>query len=460
MSSAARDLLGADELSPLPAAQAMVHEAPPDPPSGPIRDGLAEDAAARVDRAVALMDAAVDGYNQRLAGVVEARMRGPKARKGTRFWQQPQAKALVDAHLGHDRVNPEFFRGETDSPAHIRGVEIKALDATYVIPDKTVAEISDAVRPVGLRIVADAASATAKSLGRPNTSLAAFDWSAVEAAVDSAVQQMLGAAARQATEVRRVLLDADSTAADLDEAIDRVAEAVRRGGNWLKIYGRTLATALAGDAALAAARALGVTHCQWISRRDDHVRPTHRIADGQERPIGSKYQVGAFRLRHPGDPEVLPEGIGEVANCRCGLIPAQPPPERAKAVGLVEHGTPGPARQLLATRPMGAMTNEDPQIGGPSVPEVSVPADVVAYRRMDGEVPVEPGQRISWPGTLTLALAPSAAVVVGGLAVAIPAGATVGVVNGAVVLPAGASLAVTSVTQGQVVATPVLPTAA
>lgn len=439
----------------------MVHEAPPDPPEGPIRDGLAEEAAARVDRAVALMDTAVDGYNQRLAAVVVARMRGPKARKGTRFWEQAQTKALVGASPGPphppDRVTSEFFRGETDLSAHIRGMEVKALDATYVLPDKTVAEISGAIHPVGLRIVADAASSVAKTLGRPNASLAAFDWSQVEAAVDSAVEQMLGAAARQATEVRRVLLDADSTAADLDEAIDRVAQAVRRGGNWLKIYGRTLATALAGDAALAAARALGVTHCQWISRRDDHVRPTHRVADGQERPIGSKYQVGAFRLRFPGDPEVLPEGIREVANCRCGLLPAQPPPERARAVGLVEHGTPGPARQLLATREMGAMTNEDPQVGGPSVPVASVPTDVVAYRRMDAEPPVEPGQRISWPGTLALALAPPAVAGAAVLAVAIPAGAAVGVAGGAVVLPAGASLAVASVTQGQVVATPVLP---
>lgn len=767
MSSAARDSFAAS-LPALLAAQAMVHEAPPDPAPGSIRDALADDAAARVDRAVDMMRTAVTGYNQRLAGIVEARMRGPKARKGTRFWS--------------DQVKSVSGVGVNGSVATYSGVEHKALDATYVLPDKTVDEIADAVRPVGLRIVADASSHVARSLGRPNTGLAAFDWSMIEAAVDSAVEQMLGAAHRQAQEVRRAVLDADSTAEDLDAAINRVSEAVRRGGNWLQIYGRTLATALAGDAAVGAARALGVTHMQWLSRRDDRVRPTHRHADGQVRMVGAKYQVGAFRLRFPGDPSVLPEGIGEVVNCfvaetrveapdveasfrasyigdlitirtaagriltgtpnhpvltergwiglgelhegdrvvsargseqvsaridpdvqtapatlgeihnalsvamvssrvvgssvnfygdrpagevdvvatdrplwfghqatfgeqgsqrglpgrheasqlntsgsdlgalviadhsttnssmgsgnkcisvsliepappgstsvtattrldisgeqvsadsgavdaeaesegllrlacevassqrisiehmevlavtpgirsaaqglvglyeplpngrggyadlladacrglagaieadhivdvqrhafrghvytlqtgtgvylaegiitkncRCGLLFAKPLEGWSRAVELTQEGTPGAARQLLAAPPVvGEMTNDDPQLGGISIPEVRVPSDVVAYRSLDAELPVEPGQRLSWPGTLALTLAlPAAGAAV--LAVAIPVGAVVGVAAGAVVLPAGAALVVVSVSDGQIVAQPVMP---
>jgi hypothetical protein len=443
VSSAARDLLAADELPALSLAQVMVHEAAPDPPHGPIRDALADDAAARVDRAVGLMETAIGGYNDRLAGVVLARMRGPKARKGTRFWS--------------DQVKSAENRGVNGLAAHTRGMEAKALDAGYVVPDKTVSEVADAVRPVGLRIVADAAGSVAKSLGRPNVGLAAFDWSQIEQAVDSAVEQILGAADRQAAEIRRAVLDADSTAADLDEAIDRVAEAMRRGGKWLQIYGRTLATALAGDAAIGAARSLGVTHMQWISRRDDRVRHTHRIADGQERPIGSKYQVGAFRLRFPGDPEVLPAGAAEILNCRCGLLFAHPSAEREHAQALVDHGTPGPARQVMAAKAVGAMTNDDVELGGLSVPQVRVPSDVVGYRSLEAEVPVEPGQRLSWPGTLALALAPPAVVGVAVLAVAIPAGMVVGVAAGALVLAAGASLAVAAVSAGQVIATPVPP---
>lgn len=424
----------------------MVHEAAPDPPQGPIRDALADDAAARVDRAVGLMETAIGGYNDRLAGVVLARMRGPKARKGTRFWTDSPGQ-----------VKSVGNRGVNVLVAHRRGMEAKALDASYVVPDKTVSEVADAVRPVGLRIVADAAGSVAKSLGRPNVGLAAFDWSQIESAVDSAIEQILGAADRQAAEIRRAVLDADSTAADLDEAIDRVAEAMRRGGKWLQIYGRTLATALAGDAAIGAARSLGVTHMQWISRRDDRVRHTHRTADGQERPIGSKYQVGAFRLRFPGDPEVLPAGAAEILNCRCGLLFAHPSAEREHAAALVDHGTPGPARQVMAAKAVGAMTNDDVELGGLSIPEVRVPSDVVGYRSLEAEVPVEPGQRLSWPGTLALALAPPAVVGAAVLAVAIPAGMVVGVAAGALVLAAGASLAVASVTSGQIVATPVMP---
>ncbi|MGH3990077.1 MAG: hypothetical protein ACRDTZ_22605, partial [Pseudonocardiaceae bacterium] len=75
---------------------------------------------------------------------------------------------------------------------------------------------------------------------------------------------MLEVNARHARDVRREILHADATAESLDAAIDRVTEATRRGGRWLLLAGRTLATALAGDAALAAARALGVTRTQWL----------------------------------------------------------------------------------------------------------------------------------------------------------------------------------------------------
>lgn len=792
MSRAARDPLAADRLSALLAAQAMIHESLPDPPQGRIRDKLADDGAARVDRAVTLMEDVIKAYNDRVAGVVEARLRGPKARKGTRFWSD-QVKARGDLYQG---------RGLDPLNDHRTGLEHKALDATYVLPERTVDEIGPAIRPVGLRIVADAAGGVAKSLGRPNTGLAAFDWSVIETAVDSAVQAMADVAERHARDVRREILSADSSADSLDQVIDRILEAQRRGGNWLLMYGRTLATALAGDAALAAARALGVTHTQWLcvaadteiwatgalnvarrwstegllrittdqgsgargelavtpdhpllcqrgwiparelhsgdylirsvfteraagsdpdvqslpaqigetfaaanelrpaqrvmraavdfdsqgdggyvdvvpidgeladrlqpstsepraqqlltlpdldlehlllararhdmrirlsssdvqgghegiaprsdlgtfvgdsvmsgsrfvapwdvplfddaldhlkgsgvsppnrsrgfagkisggdtvlvedaatpseglgraslgesfrslseaaasgvtsreqadggaqaapdgfsadigqgggdlprgfpsliatdqiinikfdsvpahvydlqtgtgwfvangyiihnSRRDDRVRETHRVADGQVRPVdGGKFQVGAYRLRFPGDPEVLPGGIGELANCRCSLLWSQPSADKRKALALVKAGTPAAARQLLARRQDG-IAEGAPELHAVAVPQVTVPAPVVAYRAVDSEIPVVPGQQLSWPGALALALAPSAAIGAANLAVVIPSGFAVGVAGGAVVLAAGVTLGVLSVSSGQVVAQPVI----
>jgi hypothetical protein len=226
------------------------------------------------------------------------------------------------------------------------------------------------------------------------------------------------------------------------------------------LAGRTLATALTGDAALAAAKALGVTHVQWLTRRDDRVRETHRVADGQVRPVGAKFAVGGFGLRFPADPEVLPEGGPEVYGCRCSLLFAPPSPLRAKAVALAQRGTEVSARRLVdvADRATGAdLVLGAPDLGaGMSVPAVPVPRDVVGYRVLGAQGPVAPGQQVSWPGPLALALAPPVAAGLAVLAVAISAGTVVGVANGAVVLPSGVPLAVASVSGGQVVATPVV----
>lgn len=456
MSRAGGDPLAADELPELPAEQLMVFEAPPDPPVGPVRDALADAGSARVDAAVALMSEAITGYNERLEAVVRARMTGPKARKGTRFWDP--------SPVG---VKSEFIRGVSDSSAHISvidapttGVEFKALDASYVLPQRVVDELADTVRPVCLRIVADATSNVARSLKRPNTGLAAFDWADINATVADVVGRLLDVNERHARDIRGEILRADSSAADLDAAIERVMEATRRGGRWLLLAGRTLATALTGDAALGAAKALGVTHTQWLTRRDDRVRETHQVTDGQVRPVGTKFRVGDFGLRFPADPEVLPEGGREVYGCRCSLLFAPPSPQRAKAVALADRGTPVAARRLLHAT--AGDTGADLVLGAPelgagmSIPAVRVPRDVVGYRVLSAQSPVAPGQQIAWPGPLALALTPPVAAGVAVLAVAIAAGTVVGVANGAAVLPSGMTLSVASVSSGQVVATPVV----
>lgn len=452
MSRAGGDPLAADELPELPAEQLMVFEAPPDPPAGPVRDAMADAGSARVDRAVALMDTAITGYNERLAAVVEARIRGPKARKGTRFWNQSPDGVKVGG-------GPVFIRGVDGSSTHKTpvGVELKALDASYVLPERTVDELAKVIRPVCLRIVADATSNVAKSLKRPNTGLAAFDWADINATVDDAVKRLLEVNERHARDIRGEILRADSSADSLDQATDRVMEATRRGGRWLLLAGRTLATALTGDAALAAARALGVTHTQWLTRHDDRVRETHREADGQIRPVGIKFRVGDFGLRFPADPEVLPEGGREVYGCRCSLLFAPPSGQRGKAVALVAHGTPLAAERLSRdAHGGGTLVLGSPELGaGLSIPEVRLPSDVVGYRTLSAQSPVTPGQQISWPGPLALALAPPVAAGVAVLAVALMAGTAVGVANGAVVLPSGTTLLVASASGGQLVATQV-----
>lgn len=56
---------------------------------------------------------------------------------------------------------------------------------------------------------------------------------------------------------------------------------------------------------------------QWLATDDHRTRPTHRIADGQRQPIGSRFQVGSSELRFPGDPLGPAD---EVIQCRCTTI--------------------------------------------------------------------------------------------------------------------------------------------
>lgn len=52
----------------------------------------------------------------------------------------------------------------------------------------------------------------------------------------------------------------------------------------------------------------------WISRRDDRVRESHVLIDGEEQPMDSYYSNGCL---YPGDPDGPPK---EVINCRCFQI--------------------------------------------------------------------------------------------------------------------------------------------
>jgi hypothetical protein len=52
----------------------------------------------------------------------------------------------------------------------------------------------------------------------------------------------------------------------------------------------------------------------WRTRKDDRVRDTHRLAEGQVREAGDPFIVGGEPLAYPGDPAGSP---GNVINCRC-----------------------------------------------------------------------------------------------------------------------------------------------
>jgi 8-oxo-dGTP pyrophosphatase MutT (NUDIX family) len=57
---------------------------------------------------------------------------------------------------------------------------------------------------------------------------------------------------------------------------------------------------------------------EWVDMGDSKVRPAHRDASGQQRPIGEPFDVGGVEMPYPGWPGVDPELW---MNCRCTLRP-------------------------------------------------------------------------------------------------------------------------------------------
>lgn len=366
-------------------------------------------------------------------------MRGPKARKHTKWWDQ----------------------GETKSAVAVLERERKAVDPGYVVPDKLTDELAEEITPVAIRVATDAARGTAKNLGA-SEGLADLDFDEINAAVEEAVGRILGVAQRHAREVRASVMAADEDAENLDDVIDRIEAAHRRGGNWLLLSGRTLGNALANEAAYRMALRLGVTHTQWLSKRDERVRHTHVIADGQVRPVGELFKVGRFYLKHPGDPSELPESWGEIANCRCGLAFRKPSDAARKMNEMAESARRKPGLPKETVRVLKAAIDAaaaskagetlTPTPDGYDLPPVAsivrLAGPIVAYRTLSGPLAAVPGQSITLPGRPVLGLAPPSEGIV--LTVMIPAGVEVGVAGGSVMLAEGTQFELMGVSSTEV----------
>lgn len=373
--------------------------------------------------------AAVDIYAARIAGVVAARLGGPRARKGTRHWAPTKKLGAPEGSATTSHIRP--------------GVELKAIDPEYVVPGTLVGEIVETMRPVALQVTRDAARDAAGRLRDedPDTAMFEVDQELLDDLINEALEDLLGVADRYADNLRETILTGESEGLDMDTLLDNVEEAATRGGNWLRLGARTIGTALAGKSSLEQARALGVTHTQWVSRRDDRVRLTHVAADGQVRPVGDSFRVGAHLLEYPGDPTGLPDTISEVAGCRCGLIFASPDQgylaALAQLAASAAAGDDDPAaRELMSVARVSTAYAPGPGIAGlPGIGALAeTPADVVGWRVLDAVLDVVPGQQVTLPAGTTLGLAAPAELTRETLGVLIPAGTLVSVAGGTMTL--------------------------
>jgi hypothetical protein len=125
----------------------------------------------RIEQAQAAMTTALQGWLTRAQAVTVSRMQGPRARRDTKWW-----------------------RAQTE-PAR----EVKAVDSTYVLPQKLVDEVREALMPVGRKIAVDAATAAARRMGvrvdPVGDSMLSLDTSTLERAITQA-QRQLGAHVR------------------------------------------------------------------------------------------------------------------------------------------------------------------------------------------------------------------------------------------------------------------------
>jgi HK97 family phage portal protein len=81
-----------------------------------------------------------------------------------------------------------------------------------------------------------------------------------------------------------------------------------------------VSAAMNGGVALGFEQSEVVETKRWLTAGDEHVRQTHRAANGQERSVVDAFRVGGEELDYPGDPD---GSAAEVIECRCTIAPGK-----------------------------------------------------------------------------------------------------------------------------------------
>ncbi|MFC8640039.1 phage portal protein [[Kitasatospora] papulosa] len=243
------------------------------------------------DQATQTVAAALAPLFDRQQGVITARLRSPKARKGTRFWRN-------------------------DGPTDTRGGET-ALDIERVVgTDRWLEEVSGTLAHVLAGVAHGVSQRTAAALGAANPP--AFAAARVTTAVLDAVYTAEETARHFLDTLSGLLRQAQDVTGDVEDLLALVRTA------FADIAPRTAAgmaesTAVAtvNGSADATAAAIGPDIVRtWVTRGDDRVREAHADVDGTTLPVTKPYDVDGYPMRYPGD-QLAPLYL--TANCRCRL---------------------------------------------------------------------------------------------------------------------------------------------
>ncbi|MFD0352895.1 phage portal protein [Streptomyces sp. NPDC127110] len=244
------------------------------------------------DRAHLLVAAALTPLFDRQEAVIAARLRSPKARKGTRYWK-------------------------SDGPSDTRG-GTAPIDVPRVLgTDRWLEEIDSALARVLADVARTTATHTAAALGAAAAPASAAGPTAalVLDAVAAAEQ-----AVRGFMDALGVLLgQGQDVADDIDDLVALVRTAFTDiGARTAETIAENAAVATVNGAAEATAAAVGPGIVRtWVTRRDDRVRAAHTSVDGTTLPVGTAFDVDGYPMRFPAD-QLAPLHL--TINCRCRLL--------------------------------------------------------------------------------------------------------------------------------------------
>lgn len=253
------------------------------------RDGF-EVTDADFDALAMAVQAALTALLARQEGVIVARLRAPKTRKYTRFWEPENEHDTRggDANIDEDRV---------------------------VSAARWAEETTNTLAPILQR----AATATARKLSQALTGTDTVPPAVAAAALVTAMYagEAITAFLGELAEVLRETQDNDSDL-DLDTLVHTVGGYYNAAVPALVARtAETCAVATINGAADAAAESAGPDVVRtWVTRRDDRVRPAHKALHGKTLPAGTPYQIDGAQLRYPGDPFAP---LALTINCRCRL---------------------------------------------------------------------------------------------------------------------------------------------
>ena len=278
---------------------------------------------------------------------VEAVAVGWTTEDKTRLWKAADDLAVSHEAAFRDAAAAQFEREKRELLALVGEAKQRSLTAKASIQWEMILENAlDVIRnggdewrkaytPLVSGVVKDAAGhwQTAAGLAFDVRNLEAEEWfvnymatfaDPISATSERVISEILQRAQREGwtvAEMQRALeltfqqwIKGTVSAEDLAFALDRLTP-------WrTELIARTETMRSYGAGSLQIYKANGVQRKEWLATGDDRTRDSHRNADGQQRSTGEAFEIGGYKMQHPGDMS-LGAPLSEAAACRCTILP-------------------------------------------------------------------------------------------------------------------------------------------